>query len=492
MAQTVDLTGADLDLEGIAVLARGAAVAAHPDAVARAARAHRDAAVVAERREVYGHTTGVGAAREELTGSDEEHGLRLLRTHAAGWGDPLPERVVRAALAIRANQLLAAGSGARPELAVALADLAGMPAEDLPVVHRHGSLGTADLTALAEVGLTLLGERDRVGGGRRKVLHLDAGDALPLLSSNAFALAESALATRSVARTARAASTVCALTFVALRGNPEAFSEAAAHATPFPGAAEVAGHVRALVTGQPGRPAYIQDFFGLRTWPQVHGPLLDWSANLRTVVETAVNTASENPVFTPGPDGPQVAHHGGFHAAYLALGADSTLLALARSSAAVQSRVAHLLTGREGLPLFLADETSGSSGLLIAEYVAASAVSVVRQAAAAPSAVQTAQVSAGIEDDASFAAAAAERLTRAAQAYRRLVAVELVCAVRALRQSGTRPVGALAEALARCDQLPKDLGDRDLAGDFEVAERVLEGYAAEPVPVTGSVPGAHG
>ncbi|GAB3440182.1 aromatic amino acid ammonia-lyase [Phycicoccus ginsengisoli] len=481
MAPTVDLTGADLDLEVLALVAGGATLRAHPDAVAEAARAHRDAALVAERREVYGHTTGVGAARAQLTGSDVEHGVRLLRSHAAGWGEPLPEPLVRAALAIRANQLLAGGSGASPELAVALADLAGGPADDLPVVHRHGSLGTADLTALAEVGLTLLGERTRAGGRRHRVLDLAATDALPLLSSNAFALAEAALATRSVARTARAASTVCGLTFVAVRGNPEAFSDAAARATPFPGAAEVAGHVRGLVGDQGVTPAHIQDFFGLRTWPQVHGPLLDWSANLRTVVETLVNTASENPVFTPGPDGPEVAHHGGFHAAYLALGADSTLLALARSAAAVQSRVAHLLTGREGLPLFLADETSGSSGLLIAEYVAASAVAVVRQAAATPSAVQTAQVSAGIEDDASFAAAAAERLTRAAEAYRRLLAVELVCAVRALRQSGVTPVGRLGAALARCDQLPVDLADRDVAQDFAVAEQVLDGYAAEPV-----------
>jgi histidine ammonia-lyase len=477
----VTLDGAHLDLDGLARAANGARVVVDAAALERATASHRNAAAVSATRPVYGRTTGVGAARDETTSSTVDHGLRLLRSHAAGWGEAIPERVVRAALAVRSNQLLAGGSGASPHVAVALAELASAPAGDLPVVHRYGSLGTGDLTALAEVGLTLIGERARAGGTSRAEIDLTSADALPLMSSNAFAIAETGLHAASLHALARAADTVCALSFVALQGNPEAVSEIAAAATPFRGAQEVARVLRELLADQPGEPAHIQDFFGLRTWPQVHGPVLDTVTDLKSVVEATANTASENPLFGDGHDGdsgPTATHHGGFHAAYLVLAVDTALLALTRSAQAVQSRVSHTLTDADsGLPRFLSDATPGSSGVLIAEYVAASALSTIRSVATTPSSVQTAGVSAGIEDDASFAGQAALRLGEATVAYRRMLAVELVCTVRALRMRGVTPVGELGDAFARCASLPAGTEDRDLSPELAAAERIVEGYA---------------
>jgi histidine ammonia-lyase len=240
----------------------------------------------------------------------------------------------------------------------------------------------------------------------------------------------------------------------------------------------VARVLRQLLADQPGEPAHLQDFFGLRTWPQVHGPVLDTVLRLASVVQTTANTASENPLFTPTAAGGEVTHHGGFHAAYLVLAVDSALLALTRSAQAVQSRVSHVLTDPgTGLPRFLADATPGSSGALIAEYVAASALSTIRGAAATPSSIQTVGVSAGIEDDASFAGQATLRLGEATSAYRRMLAVELVCAVRALRMRGVVPVGELGAAFGRCAELPADTSDRDLSPELAVAERIVEGYA---------------
>ncbi|WP_270888842.1 aromatic amino acid ammonia-lyase [Pedococcus sp. 5OH_020] len=478
MTQALHLDGHGLDLDGLLAAARGVAATVSPDALARAESSHRLAAEVSARQPVYGRTTGVGAARDESTSSSVEHGLRLLRSHAAGWGEVIPGPVVRAALAVRANQLLAGGSGANPQLAQALAELVGGDEDNLPVVHRYGSLGTGDLTALAEVGLALIGERERADGGRLTDLKLTSADALPLMSSNAFAIAETGLHAASLHALARAADTVCGLSFVALRGNPEAVSETAAAATPFRGAQEVARVLRELLDGQPGEPAHIQDFFGLRTWPQVHGPVLDTVTELKSVVEVAANTASENPLFTVTRGGGAVTHHGGFHAAYLVLAVDSTLLALTLSAQAVQSRISHILTdSASGLPLFLSDATAGSSGVLIAEYVAASALSTIRGVASTPSSVQTAGVSAGIEDDASFAGQATVRLGDATTAYRRMLAVELVCAVRALRMRGVSPVGELGEALRRCASLPAGMEDRDLSPELVLAERMVEGFA---------------
>lgn len=472
------LTGAGLDLAALVRVAGGVGVTPAPAGLARLADAQRAAARVSAQRAVYGRTTGVGAARGR-PGSGS--GLALLRAHAAGWGEPYAEPTVRAALAIRANQLLAGGSGAAPELATALAGLAGGPAAELPVVHRHGGLGTADLTALAEVGLTLAGERPARGGQSRRVLDIGPGDGLALLSSSAFTLAETALGTAALQDLARAASVTAALSWVALRGGAEAVGPAVGSVTPFPGARQVAETVRRLVQPEQVAALHVQDFYGLRAWPQGHGPMVDQLAHLDRVVTALVNASGENPLFTAGSgeQAAEVTHHGGFHTAYLAVAVDSALLAAARSAALVLSRVSHLLTDPAGgLPLFLAGPGSGAGGALIGEYVAASALGAIRGHAAAPVSVQSVSVSAGIEDDAPFTPVAAGRLAPVAEAYRRMLGVELVCAVRALRLRGAGLAGPLAEVLERCARLPADVADRDLAPDFDLGTDLVGQLAA--------------
>jgi len=160
------------------------------------------------------------------------------------------------------------------------------------------------------------------------------------------------------------------------------------------------------------------------------------------------------------------------------LALDTALLALTRSAKAGQSRVSHLLTDpATRLPRFLADPTEGASGLLIAEYAAGSALAVIRGQASTPASVQTVSVSAGVEDDASFATTAAVRMGAVVDAYRHIVAVELVCAVRALRMRDVRLQGELADVMSACQELPSDLRDRDLAPDLAVAERLLREHA---------------
>ncbi|MGZ4601516.1 aromatic amino acid ammonia-lyase [Oryzihumus sp.] len=475
---TVVLDGTRLDLDAMRHVSAGGRLEVAGDGLQAVAMTAALADRLATERPLYGRTTGVGANRDQpVEGEPEAHGVAILRSHAAGWGAPLPAPIVRAALGIRANQLLAGGSGVEPALPLALAEMASGPEEDLPVVHRYGALGTSDLTALAEVGLTLLGERPRAGGHRHRSLAVRSIDALPLMSSHAFTLAEAALGCHALQRISRAALTVSALTWVALNGNLEAVGPAVRTVTPFPGAAEVARVMSDLLEPQHLEPRHIQDFFGLRTWPQVHGPLLDSLDALQQVIESSVNTASENPVFLAA-DG-LAAHHGAFHAAYVALGLDTALLALTRSAKAGQSRISHLLTDPAAwLPRFLADPTTGASGLLIAEYAAGSALAVIRGQASTPASVQTISVSAGVEDDASFSTTAAVRMGAVVDSYRHLVAVELVCAVRALRMRGIEPGGRLAEALDACRALPADLADRDLAPDFALAEELLEMLAS--------------
>jgi histidine ammonia-lyase len=348
-------------------------------------------------------------------------------------------------------------------------------AGELPVVRSRGALGSADLSALAEVGLTLLGERPTADGDRTRTLDLAASDALPLMSSSAFTLAECALGLAGLHQLAGAAVSSAALAWTALRGNPESVAEPLAAVTPFPGAVATARRMRELLTPQGYAPIHIQDFFGLRTWPQAHGPLVDALAHLDAVLAASVNAASENPHFhRPGPDAPANAmHHGGFHTTYLALALDGLLLALVGSAQATMSRISHLLTDASvGLPRFLADGGAGS-GLLIGEYVAGSALAQLRTLAGAPCSIQTMNVSAAIEDDASFSSVAAAKLGPAADAWLELLAVELLSAICALRIRAAHPAGELGQLFALCGEIGAGTADRDLTPELDAARSVV-------------------
>ncbi|MDX6213850.1 MAG: histidine ammonia-lyase [Frankiales bacterium] len=430
-----------------------------------AVRRTRDAALtVAATRPVYGRSTGVGANKGIEITERAHHALGLLRSHATSAGELREPRRVRAMLAVRCAQLAAAGSGIAPEVLQAL--VAILDSDALPPVREYGSIGTGDLSALATTALALLGELAPATPGR---VGFDEHDALAFLSSNAAAIGDAALAVHDLSALAHASLATAALTFAAVDGNAEAWSELAESVTPFPGARLVCRTMRALTDGA-AAPARIQDPFGLRALPQVHGMCLDSLAALTSVVEALASAAAENPVFRADP--PQVAHNGGFHVAYLATALDTARSALAQAAQLSQARLANLVDPElTGLAPFLADGP-GASGVMVLEYVAASALAQLR-AAATPTAVQTVSISRGAEDDASFAALGASLALASVRAYETVVSCELVAAVRALRMRGLvvpLPVAGL----------PAELADRDLTDDLRQAAEVLYALAAQP------------
>jgi histidine ammonia-lyase len=225
--------------------------------------------------------------------------------------------------------------------------------------------------------------------------------------------------------------------------------------------------MRALTEGA-ALPARIQDPFCLRALPQAHGPVLDALDQLAGVVTAMANAPSENPVLLP----PDIAHHGGFHAIQLGLALDGAALAVARSASLSLSRLNLLVDpAYTGLTPFLAEPRPGASGVMLLEYVCASALADLR-AAATPASLQTADLSMGTEDDAGFATLAARQAMTVAERYRGVLACELVAALRALRMLGALPAPIL-EVAALCSELPAEIGDRDLTDDLRLAERLL-------------------
>lgn len=470
MTGTVDLDGRSLTAATVQAVAQGCLkVRIAPSALARVQRAHEVARQVVNRRPVYGRTTGVGANRAVEVPESDAHGLRLLRSHAAGAGPRLPAELVRAALGVRLNQLLAGGSGVSPEVAVALVQ--ALNSNSLPRVRQYGGVGTGDLPALADIALTLAGELPWTGTSMVPTT-FGATDALAFVSSNAVSLGCAALAYEELRRLVGSSLEVAALSYLAAGGNGEAISAAVAVVTPFPGAVAVAERLSGLLVELP-EAARIQDPYAFRTLPQTLGLVVESLGSLEDRLNVLLNAPCENPLVDP--EQADVVHHGGFELHYLTAALDALRLALAKSVGLSQARIGHLLDPRiTGLPAFLAGDVPGSSGLMAVEYATASALARVRHLAN-PVSPQTAVLSGGAEEDASFAGLAAELTLEMADPCRTVVAGELVTAVRALRMRGMHPAGAVLAGLFDevTTRLPDSLEDRRLSGDIDVALDLL-------------------
>ncbi|MFC5197620.1 MULTISPECIES: aromatic amino acid ammonia-lyase [Streptomyces] len=430
---------------------------------------------------VYGRSTGVGANRNEdvPTEAAAEHGLRLLRSHAGAIGEELPARQVRAMLAVRANQLLAGGAGLRPTVVTALCE--ALEAGAYPVVNEFGSVGTGDIAALAQLGLALVGEHRWRGTGAPEPQPLDNNDALALISSNALTLGQSALALHELRGLIAATQVVAALSLLAVDGSHEAYAAPVHAARPHRGSGEVARRMRELI-GAADRPTpplgRIQDPYGFRCVPQIHGPAHDAADALDEVLSVEINAAAENPLISA--EDMAAYHHGGFYQAQLALALDHFRLAVTQVARLSTSRLSTLNEpAYTRLRPFLADHEPASSGVMILEYAAGAALGDLR-AFSAPASLGHAVLSRGVEEQASFASLAARQTLRACGAYRLVVGCELVAAVRALRQRDLRPdpdlpVGRaleLAESVLGLDQ-----ADRPLTDDVTAAAALLDRFA---------------
>jgi histidine ammonia-lyase len=464
----IRLDGRNLTIEGLTAVAAGRAdIAVDPAALLLVETRHALLHAARERGAVYGANTGVGANRHERASASADHGLRLLRSHCAGVGPAEDDSTARAAMTVRLNQILAGGSGISRPIAEALA--AALRCGAVPDLHPWGAIGTADLSALAELGLTLAGERPwRSGSG--PVTPIDATDALPMISSSALTVATAALALTEAESQLRAATVVAALSFLALRGNPEAYDPAVHQARAHPGQVEVAATLRDLVAGS-GPPARIQDPFGLRVVPQVAAPALHAARGLREVLTAELNAAVENPLVID--DG--VRHHGQFHTATLAAGLDAVRGALIPVLSLSAARLGLLMRpDMTGLRAFLAAGPPGSSGLMVSEYVVQDLLAEMR-VGMQPTVAGTLTISLGLEEHASFATQGARSLRTMTRLAPTLLAAELVAAVRALRLAPERLTDGIArqafETAARV--LDADLADRPLGEDLARAAELL-------------------
>jgi histidine ammonia-lyase len=491
----VELTGTGLSPADVVAVARELApVELTSEARAAMAASAKVVAGLAETGEpVYGVTTGFGSLATVPIPPDRRESLQgsLLRSHAAGMGDPVEREVVRGMMLLRARTLAMGYSGTRPEVAETIVAL--LNADVLPLVPEHGSLGASgDLAPLAHCGLALIGEGEvALGDGRRlpaaeglaaagiEPLSLTAKEGLALINGTDGILAMLLLVIWDLRRLLGVSDVAAAMSVEALLGTDRAFAEDLIALRPQPGQAASAANLRrllaasAIVASHRYDDPRVQDAYSLRCAPQVTGAARDALGHAERVAEAELASAIDNPMVLP--DG-RIESCGNFHAAPLGLACDLLAIGAAEVGAIAERRTDRLLDASrsQGLPPFLADDPGVDSGLMLAHYTQAAMAAEDRRLAA-PASVDSLPTSAMQEDHVSMAWGAAHKLRAALANLGRILAVEVSCAARALDlRAPLEPATGTAAALAAVRGVAPGPGsDRWLAPELGAVERLV-------------------
>ncbi|HLX34702.1 MAG TPA: histidine ammonia-lyase [Candidatus Limnocylindrales bacterium] len=508
----VVLTGSELTAGQVASVARdGATAVFDPAAIERMAQSRAIIEqLVADGAVVYGVTTGVGALADRRIPASAAARLQenLLLSHAAGVGEPLPREVVRAMLVLRANTFGLGHSGVRPAVAERLLDFLRLRIH--PVVPAQGSVGASgDLAPLAHLALPLIGRGDVELNGQTvpalialeetglEPIVLGAKEGLALLNGTQLMTALGALLAVDAERLLRSASVTAAMSVEALLGTDVAFAEAYQATRPHPGQGQVAAELRWLLRGSVlqhyhhGSSHKVQDPYSLRCMPQVHGAVRDALDHHGRVLAIEMNAATDNPlVFAGGggvdegaiaTGGGRVISGGNFHGEPMALALDFAKLAIAELGSISERRTALLLDNRfsGGLPAFLGTDSGLESGLMVLQYTAAALVSEDK-VLAHPASADSIPTSANQEDHVSMGTIAGRQARAVLDNVTHVLAIELVCAARALdlrtsMTGGNRAPGrgvAIAHEMVR-SVVPAWTADRESGPDIAAAVRLV-------------------
>ncbi len=502
LVTTLLLDGRSLRIDDVVAVADGY----RPVALAPAARTRMQTTrAVVDRAvlsgvPVYGVNTGFGKLSEVTIPPTQLAELQrnLVRSHAAGVGDPLPEREVRAMMLLRANVLATGFAGARTDVVDAL--LGMLNARIWPVVPEQGSVGASgDLAPLAHLALALIGEGSATQSGVIDSVHvlleraglapvvLEAKEGLALINGTQAHTAIAALACAELGRLWRASHVATAMSLEALLGTPDAFDARIQDARGQEGQRESAALLRALLSQSAIRESHrlgdprVQDAYALRCAPQVYGPAREALVFAGTIIERELNAATDNPLVL---ESGELLSGGNFHGQAVAMAAD--LLAIVSANLAVISerrtdRLVHP-DFNQGLPPFLAGAPGLESGYMMAQVTSAALASECKTLAY-PASVDSIPTDGNKEDVVPMAMGAAIKLRRTVRNLRHVVAIELIAAAEGLEHR--RPLTSTlaleqAHAIIR-EYVPKASGDRSPSPDIVRLATALAAGAFESI-----------
>ncbi len=448
--------------------------------------------------DIYGINTGFGDLANVKIPRDkiEELQENLLRSHASGVGDALEKDVVRATMLLRANTLSKGYSGVRLKVVEYLVKMLNRGVH--PVIPSKGSVGASgDLAPLAHMSLVLIGEGEAYFKGERLLggdalerislepLKLKAKEGLALLNGTQVMTAIGALALRDGKELLKAAQIASGMSLEALKGTDAVFDERIHDVRPHPGQKKCAENMKKITAESEIIESHkncdrVQDPYTLRCIAQVYGAAEDALDHVEKVIEIEMNSANDNPLVFPNGD---VISGGNFHGQPIALVLDFFGSAVAEIGDISERTTDKLMSHEEsGLPRFLIEENGLNSGLMVAQYTAASLVSE-NKVLSHPASVDSIPTSAGQEDHVSMGTISARLGKDILKNVEDVVAIELIAAAQALEFHEKEPgkgVKAAYEFIRKhVDPLERD---RALYRDIEtISGKIKSGEFVERV-----------
>jgi histidine ammonia-lyase len=456
-------------------------------------RAHIESLAKAE-TPVYGISTGFGALANRHIAPEDRVQLQksLVRSHAAGVGDPVEKEVVRALMLLRLKTLVSGRTGVRPELATTYAEL--LNSGITPIVHEYGSLGcSGDLAPLAHCALVLMGEGRATGpdgiekpvpellaAAGIKPIELREKEGLALINGTDGMLGMLILALHDLNKLVDQGDLIAAMSVEGLMGTDQVFRpELHEPLRPHPGQAQSAANMFDALRGSEIVASHregddrVQDAYSLRCAPQVSGAVRDTITHASLVATRELAATVDNPVVL---DSGEVTSNGNFHGAPVGYVLDFLAIAATDLSSISERRTDRFLDKfrSHGLNPFLAEDAGVDSGLMIAQYTQAALVSENKRLSV-PASVDSIPSSAMQEDHVSMGWHAGRKLRKVVDNLRRVIAIELVTAARGIElRQPLKPAPKTAAMLAKLRKEVPGVGpDRFLGPELESAERLL-------------------
>ena len=429
------------------IIAQNMQLALSEDAIKRIekCRVYLDNKMETQKEPIYGVTTGFGSLCNISVSKEELSQLQknLVMSHACGVGDEVPQDVVKLMLLMKIQSLSYGHSGVQLQTVQRLIDFFNN--DVYPVVYQQGSLGASgDLAPLAHMCLPILGLGEVYYEGKRyqteeinkkfgwQPIELQSKEGLALLNGTQFMSAFGTWCLMKANRLVKLADMIMAVSLDAFDGRIEPFCDEVHIVRPHKGQLETARNIRKYTEGSEiikRHKEHVQDPYSFRCVPQVHGASKDSVSYIASVIETEINSATDNPTVFPDQD--MVVSAGNFHGQPLALVLDFLSIAVAELGNISERRTYQLIAGKRGLPHFLVANPGLNSGFMIPQYTAASIVSQTKQLCS-PASVDSIESSQGQEDHVSMGANAATKCYKVMQNVERVLAIELFNAAQAL------------------------------------------------------------
>lgn len=408
-------------------------------------REYLDEKIAKTTRPVYGVTTGFGSLCNVSVNPDQlaQLQINLMMSHACGVGDRVPNDIVKMMMLLKVQSLSYGYSGCKLDTVQRLVDFFNN--DIYPVVYMQGSLGASgDLVPLAHMSLPLVGlgeveyKGEVISGAEMlkifgwEPIHLVSKEGLALLNGTQNMSAFAVWSLLQAQKLSDWSDKIAAMSLDAYHGLLSPFTKAVHVVRPHQGQLDTAARMMELLEGSEiaATPKdYVQDPYSFRCIPQVHGAVKDTIAYVKSVIDTEINSATDNPTVCPDDD--LIISAGNFHGEPIALPMDFLSIGLSELANISERRIYKLVSGTRGLPSFLVAKPGLNSGFMIAQYTAASVVSL-NKSLATPSSIDSIPSSQGQEDHVSMGANAAIKLYKIVLNVERVLAIELFNAAQAL------------------------------------------------------------